>query len=33
MARNEVSGEHYTGQWLDIGTPGRLAELDASLQG
>lgn len=32
MARNEVSGEHYTGQWLDIGTPGRLAELDAGLQ-
>lgn len=32
MARNEVSGEHYTGQWLDIGTPGRLAELDESLQ-
>lgn len=33
MARNEVSGEHYTGQWLDIGTPERLAELDASLKG
>jgi MurNAc alpha-1-phosphate uridylyltransferase len=33
MARNEVSGERYTGQWLDIGTPERLAELDASLKG
>jgi MurNAc alpha-1-phosphate uridylyltransferase len=33
MERNEVSGEHYTGQWLDIGTPERLAELDASLKG
>lgn len=32
MARNEVSGEHYTGQWLDIGTPERLTELDASLR-
>jgi MurNAc alpha-1-phosphate uridylyltransferase len=33
MARDEVRGEHYTGQWLDIGTPERLAELDASLKG
>jgi MurNAc alpha-1-phosphate uridylyltransferase len=32
MARNAVSGEHYTGQWLDIGTPERLAELDTSLR-
>ncbi len=32
MSRGEVSGEHYTGQWLDIGTPERLAELDASLR-
>lgn len=32
MARGEISGEHYTGQWLDIGTPERLAELDASLR-
>ncbi|WP_126452910.1 N-acetylmuramate alpha-1-phosphate uridylyltransferase MurU [Sulfuriflexus mobilis] len=31
MARNEVSGEHYRGQWQDIGTPARLAELNASL--
>ena len=33
MARHEVSGEHYTGQWQDIGTPTRLAELDAGLAG
>lgn len=33
MARNEVSGEHYTGQWLDIGTPGRLAELNKDFKG
>ncbi|NNG14362.1 MAG: nucleotidyltransferase family protein [Gammaproteobacteria bacterium] len=33
MARGEISGEHYTGQWLDIGTPERLVELDASLKG
>lgn len=33
MARNEVSGEHYTGQWLDIGTPARLAELNENFKG
>jgi len=27
-----VSGEHHRGYWLDIGTPERLAELDAQLQ-
>ena len=27
-----VSGEHHRGCWLDIGTPERLAELDAQLQ-
>jgi MurNAc alpha-1-phosphate uridylyltransferase len=26
-----VSGEIHTGAWLDIGTPERLAELDARL--
>ena len=30
MAVGEVSGEHYTGEWHDIGTPGRLAALDAA---
>lgn len=33
MARNEVSAEHYTGQWLDIGTPTRLAELNNNFKG
>lgn len=27
MARGEVTGEHYDGRWLDIGTPERLANL------
>lgn len=29
----QVSGEHYRGRWRDIGTPARLAELDAELRG
>lgn len=33
MAREQVSGEHYTGRWFDIGTPQRLAELDEMLRG
>jgi MurNAc alpha-1-phosphate uridylyltransferase len=28
-----VSGEVHSGDWLDIGTPQRLAELDARLRG
>lgn len=31
MARGEVSGLHHHGQWMDIGTPQRLAELDQLL--
>ena len=31
MARGEVSGEHYRGQWWDVGTPERLAALDRLL--
>ncbi len=31
MARDEVSGEVYQGEWLDIGTPQRLQELDRRL--
>ena len=31
MARGLVSGEHHRGAWHDVGTPHRLAELDASL--
>lgn len=32
MLRGEVSGEHHRGRWTDVGTPQRLAELDASLR-
>lgn len=28
MARGEVTGEHYAGDWWDIGTPERLDQLD-----
>ena len=28
MDRDEVGGEHYDGRWFDIGTPGRLAEVN-----
>lgn len=31
IARDAVSGEHYRGDWRDIGTPERLAELDWEL--
>jgi len=31
MVAGKVSGEHYTGEWRDIGTPERLAELDGAL--
>lgn len=31
MAQGRVGGELFTGRWLDIGTPQRLAELDAEL--
>ncbi len=33
MARGRVSGEHFRGYWLDVGTPQRLAELDERLRG
>ncbi len=32
MARGLVSGEHYCGQWFDIGTPLRLQQLDEMLR-
>jgi MurNAc alpha-1-phosphate uridylyltransferase len=31
MQSSQVSGEHFTGDWRDIGTPERLADLDADL--
>ena len=33
IAEGRVSGEHFRGEWNDVGTPGRLAELDARLRG
>jgi len=32
MTRHQVSGEHYTGRWQDVGTPQRLAALDRELR-
>lgn len=32
MAERRVSGELHTGRWVDVGTPQRLAELDAELR-
>ncbi len=32
MCERRVGGQHHRGQWLDIGTPERLAELDQMLQ-
>lgn len=32
MAANKVSGEHYAGAWFDVGTPQRLADVDAFVQ-
>lgn len=31
MNRGLVGGEHYTGQWCDVGTPERLAVLETAL--
>lgn len=31
IADGRVSGEHYPGRWLDVGTPERLAALERSL--
>ena len=32
IALCKVSGEHYTGHWVDVGTPQRLEELDKQLR-
>ncbi len=32
LAEGKVTGEHYRGLWTDVGTPERLAQLDARLQ-
>ncbi|MFC5569694.1 N-acetylmuramate alpha-1-phosphate uridylyltransferase MurU [Lysobacter yangpyeongensis] len=31
MAQARVTGEHHRGRWTDVGTPQRLAQLDAEL--
>jgi N-acetyl-alpha-D-muramate 1-phosphate uridylyltransferase len=31
MDRGQVTGEHFQGRWMDIGTPQRLEELDREL--
>jgi MurNAc alpha-1-phosphate uridylyltransferase len=33
MAQGRLTGEHYRGEWHDVGTPQRLAALDARLRG
>lgn len=32
MRAGKISGEHHRGHWTDVGTPERLAELDAQLR-
>ncbi len=32
LARGHVTGEHYRGQWVDVGTPERLKALDRALR-
>ncbi len=32
MAAGQVSGEHYRGRWIDVGTPERLAAVEAALK-
>jgi len=32
IAAGTLTGERYTGQWVDVGTPERLAELDTGLR-
>ena len=32
MRQGRIAGKHYRGRWADIGTPGRLDELEASFK-
>lgn len=32
MANGRVTGQHHRGKWTDVGTPERLADLDATLR-
>jgi MurNAc alpha-1-phosphate uridylyltransferase len=31
ITAGSLTGERYSGRWVDVGTPQRLAELDAEL--
>lgn len=31
MVQQQIIGSHYTGEWIDVGTPARLAALEARL--
>ncbi|MGO1894060.1 MAG: nucleotidyltransferase family protein, partial [Luteimonas sp.] len=31
IGEGQVTGEHHAGRWTDVGTPERLADLDAAL--
>jgi MurNAc alpha-1-phosphate uridylyltransferase len=33
IAQGQVSGEHYRGRWVDVGTPARLEELERLIAG
>jgi MurNAc alpha-1-phosphate uridylyltransferase len=33
ISQGKLTGEHYRGRWMDIGTPARLQELDTLLNG
>ena len=33
IAAGSLTGERYSGRWVDVGTPQRLAELDAEIRG
>ncbi|NEL40918.1 MAG: mannose-1-phosphate guanylyltransferase, partial [Xanthomonas perforans] len=33
MTSQQVTGEHFTGRWVDVGTHERLAEVESLLQG
>lgn len=32
IAQEQITGEHYQGQWSDVGTPARLEQLDTRLK-
>ena len=33
MASRQVTGERFSGRWVDVGTKERLAEVESLLQG